>query len=352
MDTHHHSVLQEIEAILKTPHVDLLLSPSLLDTLHNAHSSILQLLPPTSLPKHHPTTPTPNQPKRKQTQQLLPPPTTKKRKTNKKIPSQLTTRPVPTLPPEVWVNITQYLCHSFRARVFQFVCKKWRQFYVMVTTSATIQKQTQPQHCVQLLKVLSKTFSLKKLTLPQTVTEQVLKNVPMTVRELHLLPHTDVHVLQHLPQALLHLNLQRCYQITNQCLQHLPHSLQHLDLGHCNQITDKGLQHLPHSLLYLDLSCCDKITYEYLQYLPHSLQYLALCGWKITDEGLRHLPPKLQHLDLSWCDKITNKGLQHLPYSLQSLYLRDCRQFEHNGVISPHLPQTLAHVKVVSELCE
>jgi hypothetical protein len=121
-------------------------------------------------------------------------------------------------------------------------------------------------------------------------------------------------IISDVKNTLRHLDLWRCYTITDTWIQCLNQSnkfekLQHLDLSHCDLITDTGLNYLETlSLRYLDLSGCTQITDTGIHCLTRlPLQHLDLSGCKhITDAGIHCLKAllNLQHLDLTACDQI------------------------------------------------
>src|SRR4029077_20907132 len=68
------------------------------------------------------------------------------------------------------------------------------------------------------------------------------------------------------------LNLERCYNLTNDTIENLPKKLQSLNLTNNRILTDAAVKHLPKNLQSLDLTNCCQLTDAAIKNLPKKLQ--------------------------------------------------------------------------------
>jgi F-box/leucine-rich repeat protein 14 len=136
-------------------------------------------------------------------------------------------------------------------------------------------------------------------------------------------------VLQDTLQALVHVNLSNCKNITGETLFFLSHfpSIKHLIFNNCHRVNDKDLSIFYRlQLTTLELERCD-ITDRGLSFLKRQKQLanIRLTSCKhITDKGIAHLQKKkLNSLYLDGCTKVTDASLIKL--NLQALTVLSVR---------------------------
>ncbi|CUG02925.1 receptor-type protein kinase, putative [Bodo saltans] len=152
------------------------------------------------------------------------------------------------------------------------------------------------------------------------------------ISSFHLLQHLDLFGFENLSDAaaesiatlthLQHLNLTKCYAISDDNVATIAAALIHLTYLHlswCRNITDAALGSIATSLLDLEELC------------------LAECV-KITDVGLDHIRSlhRLQHLNLWECFKITDAGVASISslHELRYLKLRPCKLLTDASLVS------------------
>lgn len=95
-------------------------------------------------------------------------------------------------------------------------------------------------------------------------------------------------------------------------------AVQHLDLSHCANITEKGLQHLGslERLSNLNLDWCTATTDDALRHLNNipNLKNLSLQGCYLLVDGLQNISQcsKLTDINLKGCNHLSDVSLQHL----------------------------------------